>query len=193
MKTAVDAVIIASLSFVVAAVSCVIAVKNYRKSKRLEFFQRRDQLFTKISDLNNTNTESHLISARYEIVRQAKAYLVLEGKRAEQNQELIDSIQQLRDQMAVAAANWDNFIDRLHTLSFNLTNKEIAKVEYLIATVQIATDDLRKVNDISLASLQILEGVGPLDKAALDKLRENETQLAQLQTVMKQLNERASG
>jgi len=53
----------------------VIAAKNYKKSKRLEFLQRRDQLFLKISDLNAKNSELRLISARFEIVMLNKVSL----------------------------------------------------------------------------------------------------------------------
>lgn len=56
------------LSMIVAIIGCVIAAKSYKKSKRLEFFQRRDQLFAKISDLSAKNSEAYLISARYELV-----------------------------------------------------------------------------------------------------------------------------
>jgi len=52
-------------SLIVAIIGCVIAARSYKKSKRLEFFQRRDQLFATISDLNAKNSEAHLISAKY--------------------------------------------------------------------------------------------------------------------------------
>ena len=48
---AIVAAAIAFGSLIVAIIGLVIAAKSYKKSKRLEFFQRRDQLFAKISDL----------------------------------------------------------------------------------------------------------------------------------------------
>jgi hypothetical protein len=80
---AIVAATIAFGSLIVAIFGCVIAAKSYKKSKRLEFFQRRDQLFAKISDLNAKNSEVHLISARYEIVALTMASLGLRGEQAE--------------------------------------------------------------------------------------------------------------
>jgi Putative Holin-like Toxin (Hol-Tox) len=82
---AIVAAAIAFGSLIVAIIGLVIAAKSYKKSKRLEFFQRRDQLFAKISDLNAKNSEAHLISARYEIVAIVKASLGLRGEQAEEN------------------------------------------------------------------------------------------------------------
>lgn len=65
MKTAIAALILSSLSLIV---SFGLGIKNYRKSKRLEFFQRRDQLFAKISEMNKKVSELLLYVAGYEVI-----------------------------------------------------------------------------------------------------------------------------
>ena len=60
--------IMAFIALIVAIISCAISAKNYKKSKRYEFLQRRDQLFLKISDLNAKNSEARVISSRFGIV-----------------------------------------------------------------------------------------------------------------------------
>ena len=172
------ALIIALISLIT---TIVFSTKNYRKSKRLEFFQRRDRLFSTISDLNAKNTESHLISARYEIVAQKKASLTFEGEYAERIKREIVLIQELRNKIELAAKNWDENIDYLHSICSNLNPKaDAAAVEKLIAMNQVVSDELKKVNDSSLASLHILEGIEPLLKADIEELRRLELLQAEL-------------
>src|ERR1700730_19346065 len=83
------AIVALVISFGSLVVSIVSAVKNYKKSKRDAFIQRRDHLFQKISDLNAKNTEAHLISARYEIVGVKNAGLPLRGEQASYRTKLL--------------------------------------------------------------------------------------------------------
>ena len=158
MKTAIAAVIVASFSLVVAVISCVIAAKNYKKSQRLEFFQRRDQLFSKISDLNAKNTESYLLAARYQNVAVQKASLRLSGEQAERNTALIARSEEMVKRIEETAKNCDENIDQLHSICSSLTSEtDAVRVERLIAMVQVASDNLKKVNDTTLSSLNVLE------------------------------------
>jgi hypothetical protein len=155
--------IVAIISLIVAIIGCVIAVKSFKKSKRLEFFQRRDQLFAKISDLNAKNSEAHLISARYELVAFTMDSLGLSEEQAEKNTALIASIKELGKNIEKGAKNWDENIEQIHSIYSSLTPKtDAARVEKLIAMVQIASDDAKKYNDIMLSSLHILENINPI-------------------------------
>jgi hypothetical protein len=151
----------------------VIAAKSYKKSKRLEFFQRRDQLFAKISDLNAKNSEAHLISARYEIVAVTKASLGLRGEQSEENTAQIASIKEVRKNIGKRAKIWDENIEQLHSICSSLTPKtDVVRVENLIAMVQIASDDVKEYNDSSLSSLHILENTNSIIRASLAELDE---------------------
>jgi len=165
---AIIATTIAFSSLTVAIVGCVIAVKSYKKSKRLEFFQRRDQLCAKISDLNAKNSEAHLISARYEIVAVTKASLALHGEQSAENTAQIASIMELRKNIEKAGKNWDENIEQLHSICSNLTPQTgAARVENLIAMVQRASDNATKYNDTSLSSLHILENTNSIIRTTL--------------------------
>jgi len=175
---AIVAVTIAFGSLIVAIIGCVVAVKSYKKSKRLEFFQRRDQLFAKISDLNAKNSEAHLISARYEIVAVTKASLGLRGQESVENTAQIASIKELRRNTEKGAKNWDENIEQLHSICRSLTPKtDAARVENLIAMVQRASDDATKYNDVSSSSLHILENTNSIVKASLAELDERLRQI----------------
>jgi hypothetical protein len=175
---AIAAATIAFGSLIVAIIGLVIAAKSYKKSKRLEFFQRRDQLFAKISDLNATNSEAHLISARYEIVAVTKVSLGLRGEQAEENTAQIARIKELRRKMEEGAENWDENIKQLHSICSSLTPQtDAARVENLIAMVQVVSDDHKKFNDISLSSLHILENTNSIIKASLVELDEKLRQI----------------
>lgn len=169
---------IALASLVVAIISCVIAAKSYKKSKRLEFFQRRDQLFAKISDLNSKNSEAHLISAKYEIVAVRNASLRLSGEQAEKNTAIIAGIKEIRKNMDKATKNWDQKIEQLHDICSGLTStSDTARIENLVAVVQVASDDLRKSNDIVLSSLHILEKTNSIIRASLAEYDEKVRQI----------------
>jgi hypothetical protein len=165
-------------SLVVAIIGCVIAARSYKKSKRLEFFQRRDQLFATISDLNAKNSEAHLISAKYEIVAVKNASLGLSGEQAEKSQAIIAAIKELRKKMEQGAKNWDENIEKLHAICSSLTPKtDTARIENLIAMVRVASDDVNKYNDISLSSLHILESSNSIIKDSLAEFDENMRQI----------------
>jgi hypothetical protein len=165
-------------SLIVAIIGCVIAARSYRKSKRLEFFQRRDQLFATISELNAKNSEAHLISAKYEIVAVKNASLGLRGEQAAKNEAIITSIKEIRKKMEQATKNWDENIDQLHAICRNLTPKtDAARIENLIAMVRVASDDSKKYNDISLSSLHILENSNSIIKDSLAEFDEKMRQI----------------
>jgi hypothetical protein len=175
---AIVAAAIAFGSLIVAIIGLVIAAKSYKKSKRLEFFQRRDQLFAKISDLNAKNSEVHLISARYEIVAIMKASLGLRGEQAEENAAVVARIKELRRKMEEQANNWEEKIQQLHSICSSLTPQtDAARVENLIAMVQIISDDTKKYNDINLSSLHILENTNSIIKTSLVESEEKRRQI----------------
>jgi hypothetical protein len=158
--------------------SLIVAIKSYKKSKRLEFFQRRDQLFAKISDLNAKNSEGHQISARYEIVAITKASLGLRGEQAEENAAVAARIKELGRKMEDAATNWEEEIKKLHSICSSLTPQtDAARVENLIARVQIISDDTKKYNDINLSSLHILENTNSIIRATLVESEEKRRQI----------------
>ena len=165
-------------SLIVAIIGCVIAARSYKKSKRLEFFQRRDQLFATISDLNAKNSEVHLNSAKYEIVAVKNASLGLSGEQAQKNQAIIAAIKEIRKKMEQGAKNWDENIEQLHAICSSLTPKtDTARIENLIAMVRVASDDVKKYNDISLSSLHILENSNSIIKDSLAEFDEKMRQI----------------
>jgi hypothetical protein len=173
VSVAIVAVGIALGSLAVAVVGCVIAAMSYKKSKRLEFFQRRDQLFAKISDLNSRNSEAHLISARYEIVAVRNASLRLSGEQAEKIADIIARIKEVRNVTDKATKNWDQNIEHLHGICSRLTStSDMGRVENLIAMVQVASDDLSMVNDTAKSSLHILENSNSIIESSLAKYDE---------------------
>ncbi|MBA2492277.1 MAG: hypothetical protein H0W34_10785 [Pyrinomonadaceae bacterium] len=180
-------------SLVVAIIVCVIAARSYKKSKRLEFFQRRDQLFAKISDLNAKNSEAHLISAKYEIVAVKNASLGLSGEQAEKHTAIIAAIKEIRKNMEKSIKNWDESIQHLHAMCSSLTPKtDTARVENLIAMVQAASDDLKKYNDASLSSLHILENTNSIIKVSLAEFDEKVRQIdLDLRKAIKGFNEKS--
>lgn len=176
MNTALAALIIATLSLTVAIIGSVLAIKNYKKSKRLEFFQRRDQLFAKIAELNAKNSEAHLISARFEIIQSNRQSVFLTGKLLEDNLSMIARIERLRDNMGVTIKNWGDNINDLHKMCSNLKEKDAPQIEELLAMVQKAIADIQNHNEISLASLHIMEALEPKTIASVTELQELELQ-----------------
>jgi hypothetical protein len=177
-------------------VSTVTAVWVYKESKQTKFFQRRDHLFQKISDLNAKNSEAHLISARYEIVAVKRVSLGLRGEQAEDNTAGITSIKELRTKMEQAIKNWDENIEHFHLMCATLTpEKDVARVERLIAMVQVATDNLKKINDSALASLHILEETNTIIRVSLDQINLDLETVRQidldLEKATREFNERA--
>jgi len=183
MKTAIAAIIVASFSLVVAAIGCVIAVKTYKKSKRLEFFQRRDQLFKAISDFNAKNSETRLSGARFTTIAIAHAALPSTSLYDEERKHaLVASITTLATDIHSRAEVWDEQTQRCHDLcaKYN-SDKHAADVEELIAIVQLGSDYIKKVNEICLSTLHILETMNPKLEADLMELYKMEMRLAELE------------
>jgi hypothetical protein len=173
------AIIALIISLISLISTCVFAAKNYKKSKRLEFLQRRDHLFQAISDLNAKNSETHLISAKYEIVAVKKAGLRLQGEQAEQNMALIPAIKEGRENVERGIKNWDESIETLHSIYRGLTSeKDATEVERLISLVKVASDNLKRTNEGYLAALHILESTNQII----------ETKLAETVEEIKQIN-----
>ena len=152
--------------------------KTYKKNTRLEFFQRRDHLSQKISDLNDRNTEAHLISARYELVAVKKAGLPLRGEQAEQNTALITSIKKQREGVEDRIKLWDENIEKLRFIYSNLTLETTAPViEIMIDIVQVASDNLKRANNGYSYTLYILETTNEFMKTTLAETDEKIRQI----------------
>ena len=159
-------------------VTIVSNVKNYKKSKRDAFIQRRDHLFQQILDLNAKNTEAHLISARYEIVAVKNAGLPLRGEQAERNTALIASIKKQGEGVENGMKLLDENIEKLHVICSNLTlETDAPEVERLTALVQVASDNLKKVNSGYSSTLYILETNNELIKTNLAETDEKIRQI----------------
>jgi hypothetical protein len=158
IKVAIAALIISFLNLIGILINSVFTAKTYKTNRRLEFRQRRDLLSQKISDLNGRNTEAHLISARYELVAVKNAGLPLQGEQAERNAAVIASIREQRENVEKGIKLWDESIEKLHRIYFNLTSETDApEIENVIAIVQVASDNLKKANDGYSSGLHILE------------------------------------
>jgi hypothetical protein len=148
----------AIVALVIALGSLAVSFSVYKKSKRDAFIQRRDRLSQMISDLNVRITETHLISARYEIVAVKRAGLPLSGEQAEQNTAQIASIKRMREAIEVGLKSTEETIEKLYFIYSKLILETgAAKVEQYITLVQVLSNDLKKVNDRQISSLHILE------------------------------------
>jgi hypothetical protein len=177
IKVAIGALILSFLSVIGVVINSVFTAKTYKKNRRLEFLQRRDHLSQKISDLNDRITEAQLISARYELVAVKNAGLPLKGEQAERNTALIASIKKQRDGVEEGIELWDKNIKMLHLLYSNLTlETDAPEVERVIASVQVASDNLKTANNGYSATLHILETANEFIKTNLaetdEKIRE---------------------
>jgi hypothetical protein len=182
--------IVSVISLVVAIVSCAIAVKSYKKSRRLEFFQRRDKLLLTISDLNAKTSEAHLISARFGIVRLNRMALVVDEKYAERKKTEIASLTRLREEIELRAERRDAIVDDLHAICSGLTTETDAiRIEKLIGLVQAASDDAKRYNEVHLSSLHTLETTDAMLKANFAEMHELEIRLAQLESEIKRHSE----
>ena len=172
------AIMIAIGALLISFINSVFTVKTYKKNRRLEFLQRRDHLSQKISDLNDRNTEAHLISARYELVAVKNAGLPLRGEQAEQNTALIASIKEQREGVENWIKLWDANIEKLHFIYNNLTLETHAPViERVIDIVQVASDDLKKANNSYSATLHVLETTNEFIKTTLAEADEKIRQI----------------
>jgi hypothetical protein len=182
--------IVSVISLVVAIVGCAIAVKSYKKSRRLEFFQRRDKLLLTISDLNAKTSEVHLISARFGIVRLNRTALVVDEKHAETKKTEIASLTRLRGRLELLAERGDAAVDALHAVCSGFTTETDAiHIEKLIGLVQAASDEAKRYNEVQLSSLHTLETIDPMLKASLAEMHELEIRLAQLEREIKRHSE----
>jgi len=175
--------IIASIiASIISISSFVLAFMNFRMSKRLEFFQRRDQLLLKISDLNAKTSETRLISARFEIVLINKVSSpVVDDTHAEELKTQIASIKETRRNIEVVANHWEETIHQLHFVCSNLTLiTDPTVIEDLIANVQICSDDIKQNNEVYLASLHTLETTDPMLRASVEKMHELKIRQAEL-------------
>lgn len=164
-KLAIAALIISVMGVLI---NSVLNAMTFRKSARLEFLQRRDQLSQKISDLNSRNNEAQLISAKYALVAVKNTGLPLRGEHADQNAALIESIKKQREGIEEGIKLWEANIDSLHFIYRNLTLETDAhKVEELIAIVQVASDNRKKFNDRYSSNLHILETTNEFLKTTL--------------------------
>lgn len=165
-------------ALIISLINSVFTARTYKKNRRLEFLQRRDYLSQKISDLNDRNTEAHLISARYALVAVKSAGLQLQGEHAKQNLATIATISNIRDKIEKGIELWDESIEKLHTVYRNLTlETDAPEVERIIAIVQVASDKLKFSNDGFLSSLHILETTNEFMKV---KLAETDEQIKQI-------------
>lgn len=155
-------------ALIISFFSLIFTAKTYKKNSRLAFLQRRDHLSQMISDLNSRNTEAHHISARFELVAVKNAWLPLRGEHAEINTALIASIKKLRDGVENGMKLWDENIETLHFIYKNLTlETDAPEVERMITNVQVASDNLKNVNDGYTSSLHILETTNEMTKTIL--------------------------
>jgi hypothetical protein len=199
IKIAIGALTISFFSLIGVIINSVFTAKTYKKNRRLEFFQRRDRLSQKISELNDRNTEAQLISARYDLVAVKNAGLPLRGEQAERNTALIASIKEQRDRVKNGIKVCDEQIAKLHFIYSNLTlETDAPAVEKMITIVQVALDDLKSIYDGYSSVLHILETTNELIKTNLaetdqkvrqinldfersvEKLNVNETESAKL-------------
>jgi hypothetical protein len=185
---AISAAIISLISLIVAIISCVIAVKNYKKSKRLEFFQRRDQLFQEIADLNAKFSELHIISARFGIVllnmQSLSISLGPDKRRAEDNTRIttqIASIKKVVQNIELGTSKSDELIKQLHSICSSLTlETDETRIEKLIAMVQVDSAETKRSNELLLSSLHTLESIEPMVKVSIADLQTLENWRAEL-------------
>jgi hypothetical protein len=170
------------IATIISISSLVLAFKNFRRSKRLEFLQRRDQLLLKISDLNAKTSEARLISARFRIVLINKVSSpVVADTHAEELKTQIASIREVERNIDVAANHWEETIHQLRSVCSILTlNTAPTVIEHLITKVQVAEDDIKQNNEAFLASLQTFETTDPMLRVGADKIHELKIPQAEL-------------
>jgi hypothetical protein len=186
---------ISFISLIITIVNCVILVKNYKKSKRIEFFQRRDYLLQKISELNAKNSEARSFAARYEVVAMKNAALSLDPKYKERNEELITSLKKLSHNIDSGVEEWNGLIKDLHSMCSSFTPKtDTERIERFIAMVQGALDEVTQFHQGSLSALHILESTNPIFEPVIARLNEEIKQIqSNLGKAVKELKEDEKG
>jgi hypothetical protein len=145
-----------------------------------EFRQRQDRFAQTISELNDINTEFHLISARYALVAVRNAGLPLAGEQAERNTALIASINEQREGVEKNIKLWDKNIENLHLIYRNLTlETDAPEIERTIAIVKVASDELKKALGGYSSVLHILETTNEFMKTTLAESAEKMRQINQ--------------
>lgn len=184
----------AFIALILAIIGCGISLKNYTKSQRLEFLQRRDQLFLKIADLNAKSSEGHQIAARFGIVAlNADSLPALDEKYAEKNKALVASLKTLAEKIDHGANQSELLIKKLHSICSNLTpTTDPTLVENLIVMVHEASNEAKQCNEIYLSSLYTLETIDPILRASVGKVQELKKQQAELdlEKAIKEINEK---
>jgi hypothetical protein len=151
---AIVALIISFISLIGLIINLVFTARTYKRNRRLEFLQRRDHLSQKISDLNDRQNELHMTSARYALVVVKATGLPLRGEQAERNTALIARIEKQREFVENQIILWDENIEKLHFIYSNLTSESDAPaVERTIDIIRLASDDLKKGNNVYSSTL----------------------------------------
>ena len=190
---AIIALIISFIGLIGTIINSVFIIKNFKKSKRDVFFQRRDQLFQNISELSTTSSEAHRISARYEMVIQNLVSVRMEGEPKTRIENHLASIKRSQENLKLRTNHWDEVIEALYFKCNRLKSTEAAELEKLIPVVRSNTDSLKRDNERHFTSLHIFEGINPLLKADVDILHKCEMELAEskLQEAMNEINNKA--
>jgi hypothetical protein len=184
------------VSLVVAIVACTIAVKSYKKSKRLEFFQRRDQVFLAISDLNAKTAETHLISARLGIVILSWQARTMPEQYRERQKAQIVAMEKLREEIDLEATHWGERIKELHSIGsrFTFGMKDSTIMEDLKDLVLVASDNSKRAHEVRVSTLHTLESIDTMMATLSADMRNLEAQRAQLESEMRDIpnSEKAS-
>ena len=136
------------ISLVVGIVGCTIAVKSYKKSRRIEFYQRRDQVSLAISDLNAKTSEAHLIAARLGIVILNRQPLARDERFGERQRAQIASMGNFQKYIELEATYWVETIKELHSICsrFTFGKTDPTSMENLKTMIQVASDDTKRVH-----------------------------------------------
>lgn len=167
MKTSLAALVIALISLIA---TIVLGTKNYRKSKRLEFFQRRDHCFQKISDLHVKISAGRILVARYEVIAMENNSLLIDQRYDERSKDLVARIRAAKNGLELSVDEWTKLAEDFYQECAGFTPKDIDQVERLIAIVQGAFDSTTQANEGSLSALHILESANPIYLASMERI-----------------------
>lgn len=169
MKTAIAALILSLLSLIV---TLVLGIKNFRKSKRLEFFQRRDQLFAKISELNNKVSQFLLYVGRYEVIAMKNESLSLDPEFEKRRNQIVTAVRAERMKIEASLQQWFDIITELQSLgSCFMPETGTDGIERLIAIAQKGSNTITRMNEGYSAALLILADVAPTLVANMEQIQ----------------------